>query len=328
MRKAILIGVALVAALGTAYFVRSWSESQKRPVVVTQNVTEQAVPEVQVLVADHNLPAGTILHKDDLRWQSWPEDGVADVYVVRGKTETEDFAGAVVRQGIAQGEPITKARVVRQGERGFLAAILHPGMRAVSVPVSATTGVSGLLFPGDRVDLILTHSIDRDEGAGNKPRRASETVLRNVRLLAVDQRTNDQENTPGVAKNVTLEVSPKQAEAISMLTDMGRLSLSLRSLAKDSEDSEEKVSRRRASYTLDNQVSSLLRPPASVTKPRRQSVSVVRGSVIESITFNGSKPPERQVFVQPEAVTAVPTPTPTSPVKPPLTLTPTPEAED
>ncbi len=294
MRKFILIGVALVAALGTAFLISNWLKSQKRPVVVEQTI-EAPSTGTSVLVADIDLPAGTIIQKDHLTWMSWPSDGVLDIHVVQNDSGPDvieqDYVGAVVRRGIAQGEPITGRRVVRQGERGFLAAILSPGMRAVSVPVNAASGVSGLLFPGDRVDVLLTHAIAKDKKGAKKNRRASETVLRNVRLLAVDQTTNDQENTPSVAKTATLEVTPKQAEALTMLTDMGRLSLSLVSLAREdkgglitvglNEDSI-KPEMVRSSFTLDNQVSVLLTPPPG--KAKTKTIRVIRGNKVQSFS--------------------------------------------
>ena len=237
LRRILLIALAFAMAGGTALVVRSWSDAQRQPAVAAQPmiVIEEA-PATQILAAARDLPAGTILRPEDLHWQSWPERGLAETYVVRAEGAEQQFVAAVVRRGIAAGEPITTGRVVRQGQQGFLAAILTPGMRAVSVPVNATSGVAGLLFPGDRVDIILTHEIGRRGERGEGRRRASETVLNNVRLLAVDQHTDDQNNQPAVAKNATLEVTPRQAEAITMLVDMGRLSLSLRSLGRQPGD--------------------------------------------------------------------------------------------
>jgi pilus assembly protein CpaB len=308
LQRILSITLAIAVAGGTALGVRSWSNAQRQPVAAAEPVVVvKHAPAAQILVAARDLPAGTILRPGDYHWQAWPENGLADTYVVKKEGAEADaeaektFTAAVVRRGIALGEPITSGRVVRQGEQGFLAAILTPGMRAVSVPVNATSGVAGLLFPGDRVDIILTHEIGRRGANGEGRRRASETVLNNVRLLAVDQQTNDQTNQPAVAKNATLEVTPEQAEAITMLVDMGRLSLSLRSLGMNGGDGAGEAPRRPAggpSYTLDSQVSALLEPvrPRSkgtavvVVKPKRR-VAVVRGAESEALVFTDDGTP-------------------------------------
>jgi pilus assembly protein CpaB len=144
--------------------------------------------------------------------------------------------GAVVRKRIATGEPITDGAVVKPGERGFLAAVLEPGMRAVSVPLTPTSSNSGLIFPGDRVDLILTQSLVESKSEGSV-RRVSETVLSDIRIIAMGAETGDdpQEGDANEkAKTATLEVTPAQAEKVALLTELGKLSLSLRSLAAPS----------------------------------------------------------------------------------------------
>ncbi len=292
-RNIILVTFALLAAVGTAAFVKTWSQNQ-RPVVVEQIQAAPAAETVNVLVAARDLAAGALLHADDLDWQAWPEDGVAQSYVQReaGETETR-FEGAVVRLGMTAGEPVTEGRVVRPGDRGFLTAIFTPGMRAVSVPISATTGIAGFVFPGDRVDVILIHSVERAE---SRTLRASETVLTNVRVLAVDQRIADTGDGPAVAKTATLEVSAKQAETIIMLTEMGRLTLSLRSLAwegqvlaeaaeLDAADSAPTFAQAGQSYTLDAEVSALISPPRVESPAASREVKVVRGAAAEALNF-------------------------------------------
>lgn len=226
-RSIVLILFAVLFAGGTVYMANSWLSSQRA--LMTKTEPERKAPEQYVLVAKVNLPTGTLLRADHLRWQAWPETGLAKTYVRRtgksdGKAQVKAFAGAVVRKGITLGEPVTEARVVKPGERGFLAAVLHPDMRAISVSVSATTATAGFIFPGDRIDLILTHKVGKS--------RVSETVLTNVRVLAVDQRTNDQATRASLGKTATLEVTPKQVEMINVARVMGRLSLSLRALPR------------------------------------------------------------------------------------------------
>lgn len=233
MQARILILLILAGGIGfgTFHFGRQWMESQ-RPVAQTNTVVE---PEVSyVLVADRNLSAGQFVRDSDLRWQAWPDETLADAYIERGEATPEDLSGAVVRSAMGEGEPITDVRLVKPGDRGFLAAVLTPGLRAVSVPVNETTGIAGLVFPGDRVDVILTHTV-RPEHGGIGPRtlRASETVLTDIRVLAIDQRLEEDGNDLKVADTVTLEVTSAQAERINVILELGSLSLSLRSLASD-----------------------------------------------------------------------------------------------
>jgi pilus assembly protein CpaB len=231
LRRIIVLLIALVAAGGAAMYARSWVASQQ----VVQTVVAPAPKEEshEVLVADSDLPAGTFVKPQHLRWQRWPTDDVPDSYVLKGVRSDQDMIGAVVRKRIAAGEPIIDGAVVKPGERGFLAAVLEPGMRAVSVPINPTSANSGLIFPGDRVDLILTQSLVTSEADGSV-RRVSETVLDNIRIIAMGTDTSDdprQGQSNEKAKTATFEVTPQQAEKVALLTELGKLSLSLRSLA-------------------------------------------------------------------------------------------------
>ncbi|WP_420418987.1 Flp pilus assembly protein CpaB [Pacificispira sp.] len=173
--------------------------------------------------------AGTFLNLDQFVWTPFPSSNLPETYLTRATLGEEGLTGAVIRGAITSGEPLTSGRVIRPGDRGFLAAVLRPGLRAVSVPVDATTGIAGFVFPGDRVDLLLTHEIELSQRV---KRLATETVLTDIRVLAVDQRTDDTEGEPTLAKTATLEVDSKSAEVIAVALRMGRLSLALRSLAQ------------------------------------------------------------------------------------------------
>ena len=161
LRRIIVLLIALVAAGGSAMYARSWIEGQQATI---QAVAAPAPKEEihEVLVADADLPAGTFVKPQHLRWQRWPTDDVPESYVLKGVRSDDEMIGAVVRRRIAMGEPLTDGAVVKPGERGFLAAVLEPGMRAVSVPVTPASANSGLIFPGDRVDLILTPESGRE----------------------------------------------------------------------------------------------------------------------------------------------------------------------
>ncbi|HLT02088.1 MAG TPA: Flp pilus assembly protein CpaB [Geminicoccaceae bacterium] len=231
LRRIVVLLIALVAAGGTAMYARSWVASQQAVQTVVVPAAKEEVHEV--LVADSDLPAGSFVKPQHLRWQRWPTDDVPETYVLKGVRSQDEMIGAVVRNRIAAGEPIVDGAVVKPGERGFLAAVLSPGMRAVSVPINATSSNSGLIFPGDRVDLILTQSLVDSQSDGGM-RRVSETVMRDVRIIAMGTETNDdprEGQSNERAKTATLEVTPRQAEEVTLLTELGKLSLSLRSLA-------------------------------------------------------------------------------------------------
>ena len=250
-----------------------------------------------VLVAAADLPAGMLLQDKHLRWQLWPTDAVPETYVLKPKNQDghgpiQGLIGSVVRKGITNGEPVSHGRILKPGERGFLAAVLRPGYRAMSIQVNATSGISGLVFPGDRVDLILTHAVSR----GGRDRRASETVLTNVRVLAIDQTTNDQSGNPRIFKNATFELTPKQTEMLALVSEIGRISLTLRSLAKDEEELERLVDggepladpdpTRGITHTWDTEVSRLLWRPSS---RNLDTVNVSRGKETEELKFGKRK---------------------------------------
>jgi pilus assembly protein CpaB len=180
----------------------------------------------------------------------------------------------VARDPFAPGEPITEVKIVAPGSRGFLAAALSPGMRAVSVPVTATSGISGFVFPGDQVDILITHRL---AGNADNSHEAAETVLHNVRVIAVDQKLDSKNGEALVAHTATLEVTPKQSEIIAVATEIGKLSLSLRSLATAPGDglADGSAGDARGTYTLDNEVSQLLSKPETAGPA---GVVVLRGA--------------------------------------------------
>jgi pilus assembly protein CpaB len=257
LRRIIVLLIALVAAGGTAMYARSWIESQQT-VPVAAPAPEEKIHEV--LVADSDLAAGTFIKPQHLRWQRWPTDDVPDSYVLNGVRSDEEMIGAVVRKRIAAGEPITDGAVVKPGDRGFLAAVLEPGMRAMSVPVSPISSNSGLIFPGDRVDLILTQSLMESQSEGSV-RRVSETVLSDIRIIAMGAETGDDPEEGEAnerAKTATFEVTPAQAQTVALLTELGKLSLSLRSLATPAPEVAE-LPEDASQLTWDRDVSRVLR---------------------------------------------------------------------
>lgn len=185
-------------------------------------------PRLQVMVANADITAGQFVRADThLALADWPKENITEAMLTNENSKLSDFDGAVARRAFAKGEPMLKNQMVRSTEGGFMAAVLDGGKRAVSIAVDSTSGNAGFIFPGDRVDLILTHAVSRQSVQS----RASETFIEDVRVLAVDQRLDNPENKAVLAKTVTLEVTPKQAEEINLAKDLGKISLSLRSLA-------------------------------------------------------------------------------------------------
>jgi len=227
-KKLVLLLGALIIAIGTALAARSMFAGASAPEAEAAPVPQGP----KVLVAQRGLSVGTIITADAISYQMWPEELVQDAYFIDGESDVSQLLGTVVRHPITAGEPVTQGSLVKPGDRGFLAAALGPGMRAVTVPVSAKTGVGGFVFPGDRVDLVLTQSVKGGEG---EPLQASETILRNLRVLATDQSTTqdtvDGKTVVRAFRTVTLEVTPRIGEKVAVSQTIGTLSLSLRSIA-------------------------------------------------------------------------------------------------
>ncbi len=281
LRSIILLIVALGAATFTALYARGWISAERAAILASLPVSGPKAPPTLVLVAKNNLQAGSFVKESNLKWQPWPDEGVADEYIVKGEKEIKDFVGAVVRNAINAGQPLTGYGVVQAGDRGFLAAVLTPGKRAVSVPLNATSGISGFVFPGDLVDVILTMRTNfRNSNEVNETRFFSETLLWDIRILAVDQEienANAEGDVAKVAKTATLEVTPKQAEKISLALKMGSLSLSLQSLARESGA----VKPRRRSFTMDTEVNFMGR----VGGGNKRQVVVLRGGEAQTTAY-------------------------------------------
>ncbi len=197
-----------------------------------------AKPAVQVLVAKSDLYIGDTVKPTDVAWQVWPDGPLPASYIVLGRARLQDVAGTLVREKISAGDPITLAHLARPTDKAVLAALLEPGDRAMTVNVTASTGMAGFLTPGDRVDIILTHTVGAS-GPNGVTHHVSETVLHGVRVVGLDQTLTDKKDDkkdPVVPKTATLEVTPKQAEILAVAGDMGVLTLALDSLAGSHDD--------------------------------------------------------------------------------------------
>jgi pilus assembly protein CpaB len=240
-KKLMLLLGALVIAIGTALAARSLFSGAAAPAA---DAAAQQVPQgPKVLVAMRALPVGTILTQDSVSFQAWPKDMVQDAYFLEGEADMTKMIGTVVRNDVTAGQPITQGTLVAPGDRGFLAAALGAGMRAVTITVSQKTGVAGFIFPGDHVDLLLTSAVGGENDG--PPLKTTETILRNLRVLATDQATNtdvvDGRSIVRTSKTVTIEVTPRIAEKIQVAETLGTLSLSLRSLADNQADLERAI---------------------------------------------------------------------------------------
>jgi len=277
-RTLILFVVALTLAGGTAMLVRSFLA--QRTEVDAKALEPPAAPQKSVLVARGGITRGQILKPQDFSWQVWPEGGIDKNYILSGSRTADSFAGWVARDPFAAGEPISDAKIVSPGSRGFLAAVLGPGMRAISVPVTATSGISGFVFPGDQVDILITHQLS--VGGGNDTQhKAAETVLHDVRVIGIDQKLDSKNGEALVAHTATLEVTPKQSEMIAVATEIGKLSLSLRSLATASSEkspADSPTGDTQGTFTLDSEVSQLVPKPGAGSA----GITILRGGAGKS----------------------------------------------
>jgi pilus assembly protein CpaB len=283
-RQMIFLALAAFVGIGMVLLARSLLATPDKAAAVQ----EKQLQVTQVLVARRNIPSGSFVAAADAEWRSWPSDSPTDGLLVKNSSSEKDYVGAVVREGFKAGEPILRARLTMPNDGGFLSAVLSPGMRAMTVKISATSGVAGLIFPNDRVDVILAQKLGAvGEDGGGDERRSAETVLENVRVLALDQKTDDQKKEPKVAELATLEVTSKQAEKLALISQMGQLSLVLRSVAnevavdvpaKDAMNAEgvaPTVGSSAGTYTMDSEVS------------RVHRVQIMRGSAASEVVVHG-----------------------------------------
>jgi len=239
-KLALLVG-ALVIAVITAVMAKNMFAGAG-----SQQAAAATVPVgPKVLVAKKALPVGTIIDADSFTFQPWPKELMQSAYYLESQPDGDPrkLLGTVVRYQITAGQPVTRGSLVGPQDRGFLAAALGPGMRAITVPVNAASSVAGFVFPGDHVDMVLTQTVS---GGGEGPAlKVSETIIRNLRVLATDQRVTEKDDDGKTQvktfSNVTLEVTPRIAEKIAVAQSLGSLSLSLRSIADNTSDLERAV---------------------------------------------------------------------------------------
>ena len=223
-----VLGVAIVTGGGAAFLA---GRSEAPPPAAPPPVV--TVDTVDVLVALMDINIGQTIAAADMGWVAWPTASANSLYVRRADRAgaVEQLAGAIARVPIASGEPLRESKLVKVKGSGYMAAILPAGMRAVSTEISPETGAGGFILPNDRVDVILSRRDKEAERLTGVETMVGETLLSDVRVLAIDQ--NVEENNGQrvvVGKTATLELTSRQTETLAMGRLMGTLSLALRSL--------------------------------------------------------------------------------------------------
>ncbi len=227
--RLVVLGVA-IAAGGVAAYLASRGHN---PHPVPARAPVVTLETVEVLVAKNNLNRGDVIAGNQIGWQVWPKASANGNFVVKSARPdaVKDFTGAIVRVPVAAGQPIFDPMVVLAKGSGFLAAILPKGMRAVAMDISAESAAGGFILPDDHVDILLTRHDKAAEKITGTEKIVSDTILRNVRVLAVDQAVEEKAGQKVVVgRTATVELTPQQAETLAMSRQLGTLSLSLRSL--------------------------------------------------------------------------------------------------
>ena len=227
-KKAQVIGISVAGVAGLLAFLMMGSMLKPPPKPVE---VDKIVDAVKVLVAKSDIELGTVATDQSFRWQDWPKDAISPNFVTStSKPQAlQEYAGRIARMPILQGEPITENKIVKLGDGGVLAAILPAGMRAISTKIESRTAVANLILPNDHVDVILTQ---RKRGKNGSEEIVSDTLFRNVRVLAIGQQVESKEGKKNAEGSVaTMELTPKQAEMLALANTMGEITLSLRSVA-------------------------------------------------------------------------------------------------
>jgi pilus assembly protein CpaB len=231
--RLVILGSAALAGVG-AFFMILGGSRQPAPIRIA---VPAAAPQMdQVLVASKDIPFGDMIQEGDLRWQSWPKNGAPPDVILEAQEPQGDreYKGWLVRSHLSEGEPVYKDHLIQPGKAGFMAALLPEGMRAVAISIEPQGGTTAgnFILPGDHVDLIHTFRDDDVARANGGDGMVSETILRNVRVLAIGQSIQKPGKEPVIGgSNATLELTPRQVEQVILAQRVGQLSLSLRSMA-------------------------------------------------------------------------------------------------
>ena len=248
--RILIVLVAAGAAIGAAILLRSATSTSAAAIPATlQPETVERVVEVsetEVLVAARQLRVGEVTNPGDFVWAKWPEATVNPNHYLKDVSPDamDELSGMVVRQAIYENEPVLPQRLVERGDTGVLAALVSPGMRAVSMEISAETASGGFILPDDRVDVILTHEVERFTKEGVVDEIQSVIIIENARVLAIDQGVRTEEGVDtAIGSTATLELAPDDAALIAFGERKGILSLVLRSLTDAALAGDEVISR-------------------------------------------------------------------------------------
>jgi len=283
MSRNVLLILGLLCLGGAATLSFFWFTNLDVESTVAES--EKPAPGPAVLVATRAIEAGSLLQQSDMVWRDVPDAGTASGTLVRGQISEAEFFGAVTRRSFAEGERLTSDDLVKTGDRKFLAAVLRPGKRAVAVPVEAQQSASGLVLPGDRVDVILAHVLAAEATASLEGGSVAETILRDVGVIAVDQALPQAQKTgsvesaltgePRLPRVVTLEVDERQAQTLVGGLQLGKLQLAVRSL----ENPQHASSQRALPPTFASDISPTLRELALRARQLQPAASSLEGSV-------------------------------------------------
>ena len=229
MKKArILVLVVAVAAGGVAALLAGRSEKAAPPPELAK------VDTVEILIAKADIAMGQLVSAEDIQWQAWPTAAASPSFIRKGDRPdaVQQIAGSIARTPFVVGEPMREAKLIKGTGSGFMAAILPSGMRAISTEISPETGAGGFILPNDHVDVILSRRDKEAEKSTGIELHTSETILRNIRVLAIDQTIEEKGGQRVVVgKTATLELSPSQSEMLALSRQLGTLTLALRSIA-------------------------------------------------------------------------------------------------
>ena len=236
--KLAVIGVAIVAAGGAAIIASRLSS--RPPQIVQAAVEAPTIDYVEVLVAERDIGLGTRLDQSMFSWRKWPRENVAAGYMQKEEGQQDprgdELIGSIVRSAFFAGEPLRESKLIRSSS-GYMSALLPSGQRAIATNISTDTSAGGFILPNDRVDVIMT----RRRNVDGTETFITETILENIRVLAIDQTIEEKDGEAVVVgSTATLQLSPKQTEILTVAQQMAeRLALSLRSL----EDSQEEATK-------------------------------------------------------------------------------------
>jgi len=313
----IILGLAIAVAGFLAWYVNQQASESKNLKEALEKATRPVVQQAaapqnmsEILIAEGNLSAGTILKPSDFAFKAWPLDAVNPNYKTKANTPSIDsLVGSLVRKDIIAGEPITNAALTNPGDQGFLAGVLRPNTKAISIAVSDISGVSGFIFPGDYIDLILTQTLTKATTTATQStptdNRVSETIARNIRVVArgfsidkpwaapaLTEAEKEKQKSSGKAAaapvlspnagTLTLEVTPELAEMLLLATDLGKLSAILSPLLGDGKGLSDDVKQKINTYPY--MIESVLDAAYKKTVTTSDQVSPARAASQQGVT--------------------------------------------